>query len=71
MMLYLKVEGLDINMKPIEISKIIKETFTPFAFQCSCNGSHEDCKNAQSDVHTFAQNETVERIVKFLKNLDS
>lgn len=53
-----------------QIAKLVEEAFTPLAFTCSCGGAHPDCHTARLDTYTYAQYETVTRIVKFIKALD-
>jgi hypothetical protein len=52
----------EINLK--ELSKIILNRYTPFAFLCECNGEHSECADAQNA--TYTQFDTVQRIAQYI-----
>jgi hypothetical protein len=52
----------EVNLK--ELSEIILDRYTPFAFKCGCKGEHSECADAQ--VETYTQFDTVQRIAKYI-----
>ena len=56
----------EINLK--ELSEIILDRYTPFAFKCECNGADYDCQDAQNA--TYTQFETVQRIAKYISEFN-
>ena len=52
----------EINLK--ELSEIILNRYTPFAFLCECDGAHYDCQDARTA--TYTQFDTVQRIAKYI-----
>ena len=52
----------EINLK--ELSEIILDRYTPFAFKCECNGADYDCQDAQNEM--YQQFETVQRIAQYI-----
>jgi len=49
------------------IDDIVK-TFTPMAFQCSCNGTDPSCRKViESDRWAMAQADTTRRIADFVR----
>ena len=49
------------------IDDIVK-TFTPMAFQCSCNGTDPSCRKViESDRWAMAQADTTRRIAEFVR----
>jgi hypothetical protein len=58
----------EINLK--ELSEIILDRYTPFAFKCECKGTHGTCSQARQDVSTYTQYDTVQRIVKYISEFN-
>ena len=56
----------EINLK--ELSEIILDRYTPFAFKCECNGAHYDCQDARTA--TYTQFDTVQRIAKYISEFN-
>jgi len=54
----------EINLK--ELSEIILDRYTPYAFKCDCNGTEPTCSQARQDAHTFAQYDITYRIAKYI-----
>lgn len=53
-----------------ELAKIIKHTFTPFAFTCDCQGDHPECLEVKTrDTWAIAQADTAYRIAQFIERL--
>ena len=54
----------EINLK--ELSEIILDRYTPFAFkcECECNNEHPECASAK--VEMYQQFDTVQRIAKYI-----
>lgn len=58
------------NHDLLEISELIRNHFTPFAFTCECGGTHPDCNYVMTEnTYAIAQNDTVERICDFIERL--
>ena len=63
----------EINMTEInlqELSEIILDRYTPFAFKCECKGTEPTCSQSRQDVFTYAQYDTVSRIVKYISEFN-
>jgi len=58
------------EMTNADLAQKITERFTPLAFLCECKGEHPDCTEALNSASAWAQNDTVGRIVRFIKSLD-
>jgi hypothetical protein len=54
-----------------ELSQLIQDRFTPFAFTCDCKGTHEECAEAMRSTAMWAQADTVMRIALFIAKLES
>ena len=52
----------EINLK--ELSEIILDRYTPFCFECECNGAHYDCQDAQNEM--YQQFDAVQRIAQYI-----
>jgi len=51
-----------------DLAEMIRARFTPYAFTCECQGSHEDCASARKTPSVYIQMETVRRIAKFIED---
>lgn len=53
-----------------DLSTLIRERFTPFAFTCPCNGAEPDCYRTRTqDTYAIATAATIKRIVTYLEEL--
>lgn len=52
------------------LAKNILDRYTPFAFTCECGGTHGTCSQSRQDVFTYAQYDTVRRIVDYIQNFN-
>ena len=50
-----------------QIADEITARFTPYAFTCECQGSHEDCASARKTPSVYIQMETVRRIAEYIR----
>ena len=50
-----------------QIADEITARFTPYAFICECQGSHEDCASARKTASVYIQMETVRRIAQYIR----
>ena len=50
------------------LAEMIRARFTPVAFLCDCEGSHEDCASARKTPSVYTQMETVRRIATFIED---
>lgn len=50
------------------LADAVRKRFTPFAFTCSCNGEHPDCKEIRNnDAYAIAQANVVHRISSYIR----
>tara|TARA_R110000868_G_scaffold406463_1_gene686891 strand:- start:332 stop:553 length:222 start_codon:yes stop_codon:yes gene_type:complete len=61
-----EIKMTEINLQ--ELSEIILDRYTPFAFKCECDGQHYDCQVARNE--TYQQFDTVQRIVKYISEFN-
>jgi len=53
-----------------DLSTLIRDRFTPFAFTCDCNGTEPDCYRTRTqDRYAIGARDTIERIVAYLEEL--
>ena len=63
-----EIKMTEINLK--ELSEIILDRYTPFAFKCECKGTEPTCSQARQDVFTFAQYDTIQRVAKYISEFN-
>jgi len=57
-------------IEPTGLAKLIEDKFLPFAWTCTCNGTHPSCAETKNtDVYAIAQADTVLRITQLIRGL--
>jgi hypothetical protein len=52
------------------LAENILERYIPFAFNCECGGTHPTCSQSRQDIFTYAQYDTVRRIVQYIQEFN-
>jgi hypothetical protein len=58
----------EINLK--ELSDLILDRYTPYAFKCDCKGTEPTCSQSRQDVATYTQYDTIQRVAKYISEFN-
>lgn len=52
------------------LAKNILDRYTPFAFDCECNGADYECQDALQNPYMYGVVDTLQRVVQYIQNFD-
>ena len=52
------------------LAALIRSNYTPLAFNCSCKGEHDSCREAMNDAANYRQFDTVRRIANMIEGME-